>query len=83
VVAGGGGVAVAGVSHAEAGVQAQRRGLPGGEARGGQQPSAGSEAVFGESVPDRRVPRQFVLLKDRQVEVNACWRSNADKLSQE
>jgi hypothetical protein len=23
------------------------------------------------------------VLKDRQVEVNACWRSNADKLSQE
>ena len=51
VLAEGGDVGVAGVGHAEAAVHAQRRGLHGGKARGGQQLGAGCEAVMGESVP--------------------------------
>ena len=71
VFAEGGDVGVAGVGHAEAADLAQRRGLQGGKARKGQQPGAGSEAVMAESVPNRRVPRQFVFVRNSQVEVNS------------
>ena len=54
LLAEGGDVGVAGVGHAEAAIHAQRRGLQGGKARGGQQPGAGPEALMGESVLKRQ-----------------------------